>query len=505
MNASLSDPVEPVASTPESSAIRSAARFFQRAWLRVVLISSALLLPCFWHGTIQAGDLASHVYNAWLAQLIERGQAPGLWLASQWNNVLFDLALLHLGNLFGLRAAERIVVCAAVLIFFWGAFALVCAMSNRVVWLVLPCLAMLAYGWTFAQGFFNYYISVGLAFWGLALIRRGRGWERCLSLALVPPIWMAQALGLALLAGAGTYIIATEYLPPRAQVIVPVSAIAVLLAARAYLSSHFHSLFTPDSALEYLIHSNGADQLILYGSRYRLLSQLLLVLIVAAVLADYLSHRKERGAGAAYRVPLQLYGLALLAGFVLPWVIFLPHYGAPLGMLTERLSLVTAVFACCVLGAARSKPWHTAAFTAIALMFFAFLYQDTGKLDRMEKQARAYARTVPRDARVVASIAPFPGSRVLIHHVVDRACIGYCFSFGNYEPSSGAFRVRATSGNPYVTQSWEISEAIRTGAYTVQPQDLPLFQIYQCDAALTALCMRELYLGDRNVSLNTGR
>ena len=29
-----------------------------------LLISPALLIPCFWHRHIQAGDLASHVYNA---------------------------------------------------------------------------------------------------------------------------------------------------------------------------------------------------------------------------------------------------------------------------------------------------------------------------------------------------------------------------------------------------------------------------------------------------------
>jgi hypothetical protein len=55
--------------------------------------SLLLLVPCFWQPRIQAGDLSSHLYNAWLAQLIERGQAPGLTLARQSNNVLFDLML----------------------------------------------------------------------------------------------------------------------------------------------------------------------------------------------------------------------------------------------------------------------------------------------------------------------------------------------------------------------------------------------------------------------------
>src|SRR5580658_792603 len=89
-------------------ALAGAARFLREYPLRILAISAAVLTPCFWHRHIEAGDLASHTYNAWLAQLIAHGQAPGLWLARQWNNVLFDITLSGLGNLFGLRVAERI-------------------------------------------------------------------------------------------------------------------------------------------------------------------------------------------------------------------------------------------------------------------------------------------------------------------------------------------------------------------------------------------------------------
>ena len=80
-----------------------------------MLASALLLVPCFWQARIQAGDLSSHVYNAWLAQLIVRGQAPGLTLAKQSNNVLFDLMLSGLLRAFGAAAAQRIAVSAAVL------------------------------------------------------------------------------------------------------------------------------------------------------------------------------------------------------------------------------------------------------------------------------------------------------------------------------------------------------------------------------------------------------
>ena len=42
-------------------------------WL-YVLVSLLLLAPCYWQSRVQAGDLSSHIYNAWLAQSIERGE-----------------------------------------------------------------------------------------------------------------------------------------------------------------------------------------------------------------------------------------------------------------------------------------------------------------------------------------------------------------------------------------------------------------------------------------------
>ena len=47
-------------------------QFVRRHWLALPSISVFLLIPCFWHRYIVAGDLDSHVYNAWLVQLIEQ-------------------------------------------------------------------------------------------------------------------------------------------------------------------------------------------------------------------------------------------------------------------------------------------------------------------------------------------------------------------------------------------------------------------------------------------------
>jgi hypothetical protein len=79
----------------------------------------------------------------------------------------------------------------------------------------------------------------------------------------------------------------------------------------------------------------------------------------------------------------------------------------------------------------------------------------------------------------------------------DRACISRCFSYANYEPSSGQFRIRVKQGSPVVTASVEDSEEMQGGTYEVREEDLPLKLVYQCDPNdLTKLCLRDLAEGE---------
>jgi len=185
-----STPHEPRESSIEVPAkirvLPAAGRFIADRWIRLLTISALILVPCFWHRHIEAGDLGSHVYNAWLVQLIEHGQAPGLRIAYPSTNILFDSLLSGLAKILGLHAAEILSVAIAVLIFFWGAFALVTAETRRAPWLLTPLLAMVAYGWTFEMGFFNYYISLGLSFFALAILWRGTIRECAVAIVLIP-------------------------------------------------------------------------------------------------------------------------------------------------------------------------------------------------------------------------------------------------------------------------------------------------------------------------------
>jgi hypothetical protein len=463
--------------------------------LRLVVISAAVLAPVFWHRNIAAGDLGSHLYNAWLAQLIRHGYAPGLWLAPRWNNALFDLLLGGLGHFFSLHAAEKISVSLAVLIFFWGTFAFVCAATKRAPWRLCLVIAMFSYGYSFAMGFLNFYISLGLAFFAIAIFWRGRGWERWIAVALAPLAMLAHPLGFAWLVAASAYVAIAEAIPRRYQVLLVAAAGAVLFAARYYFWHH-DIVQARDDPFYFF---NGSDQLLLFGPRYAIPEFALLVFIFCALAANFFRRRWGQIRWADFALPLQLYVIVSLAVILLPDAIRFPYQPSALALLTERLTSVSAALLCCLLGALQPRRWHLLATAAIAAIFFTFLYQDSGTINRMEAQVEQLVRTVPRDSRVLATLKPpFPDSRVLVQHIADRACIGHCFSYGNYEPASAQFRVRASPGNLYAMYSFDSAVNMEDGFYEVQPEDLPAYQVFQCSADGKQLCIRPLEAGEMN-------
>ena len=476
---------------------RAGAEFAREHAWRILGISGLVLAPCFWHRTIVASDLGSHVYNAWLAQLIRHGQAPGLWFAARWNNVLFDYLLDFLGRFFSLGIAEKISVSFSVLVFFWGVFAFMCAATRRAPWFLVPCIAMVSYGYTFHMGFLNYYISLGLGFWGVAFFWRGRGWERMVPLLLAPLIILANPLGLVWMVAASAYIFAAEQIPARYHFALVACAIAVLGVAHWYFW-HSNVIEEQRRAAYYF---SGTDQFLLFGVRYWIPQVLFGLFAVAAMGFDLLSRYRDKGGFAGYGIPFQFYVILIFAAMLLPEGIRFQNQPVALAILTERLSTVTAAVLCCLLGAVVPRKWHLIAFSGTASVFFIFLYQDTGKLDRMERQVEKVVRTIPASQRVLGTIQPFPGSRILIQHMLDRACIGYCFSYGNYEAASQQFRIRANEGNPYVMTFFGDTSDMEDGAYEVKPEDLPAWQVYQCSESGTDFCIAPLRAGQMNDEL----
>jgi hypothetical protein len=491
---SMSNPQQTTPDPQPQGILRPTAVFLHENWIRLAVISLAVLTPCLWHRRISAGDLGSHVYNAWLAQLIHQAKAPGLSIAHPWTNVLFDLQLTALAPLLGWTAAQIIAVGVSVLIFFWGAFALAFAASSRPPWYLVPALAMVTYGWTLEMGFLNYFLALGLGTVGLAILWKGKRWELLIPLALAPLIVLANPLGLAWMLGAAAYIRLYAKLPRKFAVAVPLAAAAALFGLHHYLWTHY----TAVRSSEPFYFFNGADQLLLFGNRYRIPAEAWLGFAAICIIADLILRRREKGVWGKYAVAFQLYLLLAAVIVLLPDELRLPQFAVGLSLLTPRVTSLSAISLICVLATMHPKKWHLVGFSAIAIVFFAFLYQDTRALNRMEQQIERLVHTLPPNQRVVGTIPKPMDSRVLIDHMLDRACLGWCFSYGNYEPASQAFRIRAWQKNPEVLADGGDAADTQTGEYEVRPEDLPLYQIGFCAPQQIDLCLRPLQAGEQN-------
>lgn len=434
-----------------------------------VLASVPLLAPCFWQRRVQAGDLASHLYNAWLAQLIEDGRAPGLALAGQSTNVLFDWLLAALLGALGPGPAERIAAALAVLVFAWGAFAFVSALAGRRVWDLLPCIAMLAYGWVFHIGFFNFYLGLGLCLWAIAL-----AWERPIAraLAVVPLLalaWLAHALPVAWAVGLFAFAWTWRRLAPRMRPALLLGAIAALVSAGVVAARSFPTRW---SAAQWTL-SSGADQLRVYDGKYDALA---LALLAAWLLLLGQRIAREGALRVASRLEPALFALCAAAVVSVPGTILLPGYGHALVYIAQRMSLAAAVLACALVAPARASV-SSAAFAAIALVFFAFLYRDERLLNDFEDRLDAAVAQLPEQQRVILGVRD-PTLRVnALAHMIDRACVGRCYSYANYEASTRQFRVRVESPNGFVASTYADSSALQNGGYLVRGFDLPLYQV----------------------------
>jgi hypothetical protein len=472
--------------------------FLRQPKLRILLLSAVLLIPCWWHRRIAAGDLASHAYNAWLAQLIEKGQAPGLYIARQWNNVLFDVTLLRAANLVGIDAAQKIVVSICVLVFFWGVFAFIRTVAERTPWFLAPCLAMLAYGYSFNMGFMNYYLSLGLASFGLAIFWRARRIDWIAGVAFALLAMLAHPIGFLWLVGTLGYSKIRAKLPGWWKLALPLAAVSGFAAIYWYTSQRPALSADWNRGLFFLY--NGADQLELYGKRYFFLAGAAFLFGLIGVLVDLYVRRHDRSSWKPFALPFEFYVVAFCATALLPENLRPFQDRGWIGLLGSRLTTISAIFGFCFLASLKPRKWHLAGFSACALVFFAFLYQDAGWLNRLEANAEKLVENLPAGTRVIVSIeAPADWRIQFIGHAVERACIGHCFSYANYEPASGEFRVRVRKGSPVVTSSTDDAEAMASGEYDVEDADLPIKQIYQCDANdLTKLCLGDLQSGEVN-------
>lgn len=436
-----------------------------------VWASLLLMVPCFWQPRVEAGDLSSHIYNSWLTQLVESGRTQGLVIVNQTTNVLFDLILGGLFRILGAEAAQRISVSLAVLIFVWGAFAFVKAVSGRPCWYLLPTIAMLAYGWVFHMGFFNFYLSLGLCFWALALAWDLRPRRVAAAVALLVPAFAAHALPVAWVTCLMVFLWLTRRMDPRNRTYTTVALVLLTVLLRAAIGLALVSRWS----FQQITLVTGADQVWVFDSKYyALLAALLLVWGLLFLDLVHSSGARQVASSTAF----QFCALSAVGVFILPTTVLIPGFHHTLTYIAERMSLGVGICVCGLLGAARPRVLERYALLLVPLVFFVFVYRDERALNSLEDRMEGAVAQLASGQRVVSAVFD-PDLRVnAVEHMIDRVCLGRCFSYANYEPSTWQFRVRALAPNPLVTASYADSWLMQTGGYVVKESDVPLYQVY---------------------------
>jgi hypothetical protein len=453
----------------------------------ILLVSVLLLVPCFWQARIPAIDLPSHLYNAWLANLIAQNRAPGLWIAQQSNNVLFDGMLAWLLPRVGAGAAQRIAVGTSVLVFAWGAIFLISQGERRNWWFLLPSVAVLTYGVIFQGGFFNFYMGLGICFWYLGLFLSGSARTRLLATPLLLVAWMAHPMPVVWVVGLAAYGLMAERIPKRARAVILAAGAVVLLGAHFLIQLRWRNIWSAGQVWQI----TGAHQVMLYSSKYAIPYALLL----AGWVMLFWRLARARGMRLFADLRFQLWALTAIAVTVIPSAIMFPQYALPFSFISLRFSLAAGVLLCGLLSEVEPRIPEKVLLILCAASYFAFLFADGRAVNRVEDRMDAVVMQLPENARVISYLRS-TAMPIQLLHTVDRACLGRCYSYANYEPSSRQFRVRAGAGNSMVMADYHNVAAVERGRYRVQADDLPVFLVYLCGPDKLQVCSSELHEGD---------
>ena len=493
------------------------SKLLKSFWTLPIVVSLALAIPCLWQPIVSTRDMQSHLYNAWLAELIRGGAIHGLWIGHQNTNVLIDMTLSWLIAHVGASGAERIVAIVLVLVLFWGAFYFISAVRGHAAYWLAPWLAILSYGFVFQDGLANYYLSCGIVFWVLAILWKQRfGWRALWAAPLLVLSWFAHPLPALWFLGVAAYCWLARRVRARFQALLFLVSVAVISLVRSYVAAKYIFLWSHTQLRLW----TGADQFLLHGLAY--LPVALGFLLFSAVLLGQPENRWR----AVVSIPAQAYFLTAVAIVVMPTMIRKSMDGAEASAIADRLSLFSAVLLLAVVGRSTYRRWYLAAGLLAAAIFFGALYYDTGNRAREEAKMEKLVETLPFGERVVSFVefpdqeeslndsiregklahltkwlSSHPCGRFGMTHLISRACIGHCFDYGNYEPSTGQFRIHALPGNPVVLANVGEVGAMSSGTYVVKAGDLPLHALISCGPDPGDIVMEPMAMGESGTML----
>jgi hypothetical protein len=441
-----------------------------RSSVGIGIAVGALPLALFLVPRPSTGDLHSHVYNAWLASLAKRGELPGIFVVNEWTNVLVDRVLDLLLAAVPVAFAESIVMVLLAEAFIWSAFAFCCSVTRQPCWEWLPILGVLALGWTFQMGFANWYASAALALLASAAALGPFHWKMRASVAIpmlvlaatanpLPVVWSAVVVAL---------VLAIRRWPSR-SVPATIVAIAAICGPAAALAEGGRARYH----LTQLTTATGADQLHVFGAEYGWFDLALLFLWVTTLAST--ASRPRRAAV----LPVAVFSTACC--LLVPDVIWFPGFAAPLSFHAARTSLLSGVAWTAAAACAPPVRWRLGAIGGLAGAWCLLVCADVRAISRVNSEIERAVATLPPASRVVSAVGTPPSRIQVLEHVVDSACVGRCFSWGNYEPASTVFRVRAREGNTFVVSQYSEAMDMVRGTYRAPDLPFPLWKVHPCN------------------------
>jgi hypothetical protein len=496
------------AAQPSPPQVQTARKTGVRVVLPGILAGGLLLLPVFWVERVQTIDLASRSYNAWLAQLIRQGELPGLTLEPLLVNAVFEYAFDLLLGWLTFPMAERMSMGAMLLVFGVGAGLWLRQAAGRLRWELVPLLVVAAHGVVTQVGLLNFLLALGFGgAAGAALLAPPvarpspspppGGWRggyplqrpgkvRWLALPAILLSVAAHPAGAAMMGAPSLYLLATRNLSGARQVWLFGLAVAGLLGGTAILTMAFETFRIPLP-----LASVGASTLVPYRPTY-LLPAFLYLMVVAWMLA---AASRARGIRTTFTSPqAQITFLCALACLILPSGIRFPIYTAHLTYLDQRIALVVMLATLAWLG---TLPWPRVprlGSILVAVLYFGILAGDHRAFSRTDHMLREAVLEAPQGSRLVLPHRAHGYVLDPLRTALDRACIGHCFSYLNYEPASGQFRIRAAPGNPFVVADGDRIGRFQNLELEIREGDLPLYLVVLEDGRFR---VRPAVLGER--------
>jgi hypothetical protein len=240
----------------------------------------------------------------------------------------------------------------------------------------MPSIAMLAYGWVFHMGFFNFYLSLGLCFWALSI-----AWELKLRrMAIAAPLlvlaYAAYALPVAWTAGLLLYLWLARRISPPRRAYMTAAWLLAMLALNAVVGRTAFSQWSLQQ-----VKMTGADHVWVFDDKYYVVLAGL-VLVWGLMFIRLL--RKSGMESVVSSIPFQFCVISAAAVFILPATILIPGFQHTLVYIAERMSLGVGVCVCALLGAAAPRAFERCALLVVAIVFFGFLYRDERALNSFE-------------------------------------------------------------------------------------------------------------------------